>query len=125
MSSAPGRETMARACSGNLLRQLARSCIYSPPAFSFPRFPQIPDGQVGEEGGGGGVSKRIVMPLLIRFRLAKDLSTLSRVGAKVQLWGSLVETSWQRPFALEAFKVCTCTFTRHSRLTDANLDASA
>lgn len=72
-----------------------------------------------------GVSKRIAMPLLIRFRLAKDLSTLSRVEAKVQLWGSLLETSWQRPFALEAFKVCTCTFTRHARFTDTNLDASA
>lgn len=64
------------------------------PVLSFPRFLQTPE-----------ISKHIAMPLL-RFRLAEDLSTLSRVEAKVQLWGSLQETSWQRPFALEALSRC-------------------
>lgn len=78
----------------------------------------------------GGLETRSAMPLLIRFRLAEDLSLSlfpSRLflEARLQLWGSLRETSWQRPFALEAFKVCTCTFTRHACLTSASLDASA
>lgn len=42
-----------------------------------------------------GASKSVAMPLLIRFRLAKDLSTLSRVGVdRGQHWGRLRETSW-------------------------------
>lgn len=77
------------------------------PVLSFPRFPQTP-----------GASKSVAMPLLIRFRLAKDLSTLSRVGAdRGQALGSLArETNWQRDLSLwRLFKVCTCTFTRHAR----------